>query len=108
QQRGAQRLGVETHPGADLGHPDRVNDELLAGLATLVSVVDAGVYERFLDLVTVDRDRRLIRMLLDDREQVRQQPALGLGQLGVGDAGPVALLAHAIDGFATTDERRGP
>jgi hypothetical protein len=47
-----------------------MDDELLAAPATLVSVVDAGVDECFLDLVAVDRDRRLIRVLFDDREQV--------------------------------------
>jgi len=47
-----------------------MDDELLAASATLVSVVDARGDERFLDLVAVDGDRRLIRVLLDDREEV--------------------------------------
>ena len=33
QQRRAQRLGVEAHPGADLRHADRMDDEVLAGCA---------------------------------------------------------------------------
>ena len=58
QQRGAQRLGVEPHAGADLGHADRVDDEVLARLAPLVGVVHAGVDERVLDPVAVDRPPR--------------------------------------------------
>ena len=46
QQRGAQRLGVEAHAGADLGDADRMGDELLARLAALVGVVLAGEHER--------------------------------------------------------------
>jgi hypothetical protein len=55
-----------------------MDDEFLAAPAALVSVMDAGVHERFLDLVAVDRDRGLLGMLLDDREQVREQPAFGI------------------------------
>ena len=50
QQRGAQRLGVEPHAGADLRDADRVDDEVLARLAPLVGVVLAGEDERALDL----------------------------------------------------------
>jgi hypothetical protein len=32
--------------------------------------MQAGVHERLLDAVPVDRDRRLVRVLLDDREEV--------------------------------------
>ena len=46
QQRGAQRLGVEPHAGADLGHADRVDDEVLAATAALVGVALAGEHER--------------------------------------------------------------
>ena len=46
QQRGAQRLGVEAHAGADLRDADRVGDEVLARLAALVGVVLAGEHER--------------------------------------------------------------
>ena len=77
QQRGAQRLGVEPHAGADLRDADRMDDEVLARLAPLVGVVHAGVDERLLDAVAVDRDRGLVGVLLDDREQVAEQPPLG-------------------------------
>ena len=82
EQRGAQRLGVEPHPRADLGDPDRVDDEVLAGLPPLVGVVLAGVHERLLDPVAVDRHGGLFGVLLDDREQVREQPLLDRRQLG--------------------------
>jgi hypothetical protein len=85
EQRGAERLGVEPHPGADLRHPDRVDDELLARLAALVGVVHAGVDERLLDPCAVDRDDRLVGVLLDDREQVAEQPLLDRGQLAAID-----------------------
>ena len=82
QQRRAQRLGVEAHARADLGHADRVDDELLARLAPLVGVVLAGEEEGVLDALAVDLDGRVVGVLLDDREQVAEQPALGLGELG--------------------------
>ena len=77
QQRGAQRLGVEPHAGADLRDADRVDDEVLARLAPLVGVVLAGEDEGVLDLVAVDLQRGLAGVLLDDREQVAEQRALG-------------------------------
>ena len=85
QQRGAQRLGVEPHARADLGHADRMDDEVLAGLAALVGVVHAGVHERLLDPVAVDRDGGLLGVLLDDREQVAEQAPLGGRELGALD-----------------------
>jgi hypothetical protein len=85
QQRGAQRLGVEAQAGADLRDADRVDDEVLARLAALVGVVLAGEEEGVLDAVAVDDDGRLVGVLLDDREQVAEQPPLGLGELGAGD-----------------------
>ena len=81
QERGAQRLGVEPHAGADLGHADRMHDEVLARAPALVGVVHARVHERLLDAVAVDRLDRLVGVLLDDREQVAQQAPLGVGQL---------------------------
>ncbi len=77
QQGGAQRLGVEPHARADARHPDRVHDEVLAGLAPLRRVVAAGEHERLFDTVAVDRVGRVRRVLGDDREQVVEQPALG-------------------------------
>jgi hypothetical protein len=58
-----------------------MNDEVLAGLAPLIGVVHARVHERLLDALAVDRLHRLIGVLLDDREQVAEQPALGDRQL---------------------------
>ena len=82
QQRRAQRLGVQAHARADLRHADRVHDEVLARLAPLVGVVLAGEDEGVLDALAVDLDGRVVGVLLDDREQVAEQPALGLGELG--------------------------
>jgi hypothetical protein len=58
-----------------------VDDEVLARFPALVGVVNTRVDERLLDSVTVDLDRRLVGVLLDDREQVPQQTALGRRQL---------------------------
>jgi hypothetical protein len=58
-----------------------VRDELLAGAPALVGMVLAGEQERLLDPRAVDLDERLLGVLLDDREDVREQAALALGQL---------------------------
>jgi hypothetical protein len=95
QQRRAEGLGVEPHPGADLGHPDRVGDELVAGVAALVGVPFAGEVEGALDpgavdrryrqrraAVPVGRRRALLRHrveLLHDREQVGEELAVLYG-----------------------------
>jgi hypothetical protein len=47
-----------------------MDDELLTGATALIDVVLTGVAEGSLNAVTVDRHRRLIGMLLNDREQV--------------------------------------
>jgi len=86
EERRAERVGVEPHPGADLGDPDRMGDEFVAGVPLLIAVVIAGEIEGPLHLVAVDRRdrdrgatesaRRLLvgRVeLLDDREQVAEQ-----------------------------------
>jgi hypothetical protein len=59
-----------------------MGDELLAGAPPLVGVVLAGEDERLLDARPVNLDERLVGVLLDDREEVREQAALALGQLG--------------------------
>jgi hypothetical protein len=84
-----------------------VGDEVLAGAAPLVGVVLAGEDERRLDRVAVDRDRRLGGVLLDDREQVAEQPPLGLGQLGA-LARARAWVLDAVDGRPGRDQRRSP
>jgi hypothetical protein len=58
-----------------------VDDEVLAGLAALIGVVHARVHERLLDALPVDQLHRLIGVLLDDREQIAEQPPLGDRQL---------------------------
>jgi hypothetical protein len=59
-----------------------MHDEVLAGLTTLIGVVHAGVYERLLDPAAVNRGGGLVRVLLDDREQIAEQPALLRRELG--------------------------
>jgi hypothetical protein len=62
-----------------------MDDEVLARLASLIGVMDAGIDEGLLDPVTVDRDRRLVGVLLDDREQIAEQPLLDRRELGALD-----------------------
>jgi hypothetical protein len=50
-------------------------------------VVHTGVDERLLDPVAIDPRGRVIGMLLDDREDVREQPALDVGELRALDRG---------------------
>ncbi len=80
QQRRAQRLGVQAHAGADLGDADRVDDELLAGAASLIGMVAAGVDERVAHAVAVDGNRGLVGMFLDHRKEIVQQPLLEVVQ----------------------------
>ena len=90
-----ERLGVEPHARADLRDADRVDDEVLARLAPLVGVVLAGEDERLLDARAVDLDRRVGRVLLDDREEVAEQPALERREIGALDRGPaVGMLGN--------------
>jgi hypothetical protein len=58
QQGGTERLGVEPHPGADLGDTHGVGDELIAGVAQLVGVAVAGEIEGVLDRDAIDRRNR--------------------------------------------------
>ena len=106
QEGGAQRLGVEPHAGADLGHADRVDDELLAGPAALVGVVLAGEDEGLDDARAVDRLGDLVRVLGDDREQVGHQLALERREVGrdVGDR--AVRLVGAVDGPVAGDRHR--
>jgi len=84
QEGGAQRLGVEAHARADLGDADRVGDELLARLAALVGVVLAGEHEGADHRVAVDGLGDLLGVLLDDREEVAEELALEVGEIGGG------------------------
>jgi hypothetical protein len=91
-------LGVEPHPGADLGHPDRVGDELVARAPQLVGVSIAGEVEgagdrltidvrcrgrcdRFADAVGVAVLARQRVELLDDGEKVAQELLVRYGCL---------------------------
>ena len=112
QQRRAQRLGVQAHAGADLRDADGMDDELLARHAALVGVVLAGEDERRLDLLAVDPHRRGVGVLLDDREDVREQAALELGEVRALDR-RVHARADGVDRLAARagDDplaRRGP
>jgi hypothetical protein len=82
-----------------------MRDELLTRSAKLIGVVAAGIDERLAHAIAVDRDRRLVGVLLDDREQVIQQALLVLAESkwrrtelgagrGGGPAGPGAQLAR--------------
>jgi hypothetical protein len=59
-----------------------MDDELLAGHAALVGVVLAGEDERLLDALAIDLHRGGVRVLLDDRKDVREQAALEIGEIG--------------------------
>jgi hypothetical protein len=75
-----------------------MDDEVLARLAKLVGVVNARVNERLLDAVTIDRRRCLLRVLLDDREQVTEQPPLDRGQLCPVDRSLTGRILDPVDG----------
>jgi hypothetical protein len=59
-----------------------MHDELLTGAPALIGVVLAGEHERGGHRFAVDRDERVLSVLLDDREQVAEQSALVLLQDG--------------------------
>jgi hypothetical protein len=58
-----------------------MDDELLARLAALVGVVLAGEHERLHDAIAVDLLGHLVGVLLDDREQVREEVLLEPSQV---------------------------
>jgi hypothetical protein len=59
--------------------------------------VHAGVDERLLDPLPVDRERRVVGVLLDDREQVTEQLALERRQLGAVDERSRRGITDAVD-----------
>jgi hypothetical protein len=75
-----------------------MGDEVLARLAALVGVVIAGEDERLDDGRAVDRLGDLVRMLLDDREEVAEQLALERGEVARGLERDGALRPGAVDG----------
>ena len=92
QERGAQRGRVEPHARADLGHADGVDDEVLAACPALVRVALAREEERALDGVALDLLGGLAPVLLDDGEEVAEQDALGVGELGLRPGGRVLVV----------------
>jgi hypothetical protein len=60
-------------------------------------VVHARVHERLLDAVTIDRDRPLVCVLLDDREQVAEQSTLDRRQLGAFDRPVRGRFLNPVD-----------
>jgi hypothetical protein len=85
-----------------------MDDELLARQAALIGMVEAGVGKGALDAVAIDR-KGLIGVLLDDGEQVPQQPALERRQLGVLDRGAIARGGETVDaGALGGEDRAGP
>ena len=81
QERGAERLGVEPHPGADLGHAHGMDDEVLAAGPALVRVALAGEREGALHQLPVHRLDRFARVLLHHGKEVREQLPLMLREL---------------------------
>ena len=88
-----------------------MDDEVLAGLAPLVGVVLAGEDERLLDPRAVDRQRGLVGVLLDDREEVGEQAALGLVEVGAVDRAVLLGVGDEVDrdavGLGGRGSRRG-
>jgi hypothetical protein len=70
-------------------------------------VVHARIHERLLDPVAIDRGGRLVRVLLDDREQVAEQAPLGRGQLRALDLAMRVRMRDAINGRTRGREYRG-
>jgi hypothetical protein len=59
--------------------------------------VHAGIDEGLLNPITVDRERRVVGVLLDDREQVTEQLALERRQLSAVDERSRRGIADAVD-----------
>ena len=74
-----------------------MGDVILARQPALVGVVQAGVDERLLDPLAVDRSGGVVGVLLDDREQVAQQLLLALGELRVVDRDRLGRVGQEID-----------
>jgi hypothetical protein len=85
-----------------------MDDEVLAAAPALVGMVDARVDERLLDPVAIDRDGGLVSVLLDDCEQIGQQPALDGRQLGALDRGLGVRTLDAVDRRSQRDQGGAP
>jgi hypothetical protein len=108
QERGAQRLGVQAHAGADARDADRVRDEVLARLAALVGVVLAREQERLEHLLAVHRRGDLVRVLGDDREQVLQQLVLERREIVRDLDAAVVGAVRDVDRLVRRDRDDGP
>jgi hypothetical protein len=84
------------------------HDEVLARAAPLVGMVHAGVNECLLHPVAVDRGGGLVGVLLDDREQIAEESALLIGQLGALDGSVRLRIRHAVDRRSRREQRRRP
>jgi hypothetical protein len=84
-----------------------VGDEVLARLPALVGVVLAREQERLQDRPAVDLVGDLLRVLGDDREQVREQLVLeGCEVRGDGEAAVVAVVG-GVDRLVRRDRDDG-
>jgi hypothetical protein len=68
--------------------------------------MDTRVHERLLDAVAIDRDSGVVGVLLDNREQVREQFALERRQIVTAYLRPRLTAADAVDARARGDRRR--
>jgi hypothetical protein len=84
-----------------------VDDEVLAGLAALVGVVLAGEHERLHDGVAVHGLGHLVGVLLDDREQVREQVLLEAREVRRDRGARARMRRRVVDGRVRGD-RDGP
>jgi hypothetical protein len=69
----------------------------------LIGVVLTGEDERLLDALAVDRDHRIIRVLLNDREQIPEQAAFKVVEILMRDIGARGTLG-AADRLAVRSE----
>jgi hypothetical protein len=88
-----------------------MDDEVLAGLAALVCVVLAGEDERLDHAVAVDGLGDLVGVLLDDREQVREQVLLEAREVAGDRRAGAGVRRGMVDGRVRGDRDgalRGP
>src|SRR5436190_7692937 len=68
--------------------------------------MNAGVDECFLDLIAIDRHRRLVGMLLDNRKQVPQESLLDRGKVRALDRIVILGMAETIHPHASSRQDR--
>ena len=84
-----------------------MDDELLPRAPTLIGVMSAGIDECLLQTFAVDRNRGLVGVLLDDREQVAEQTLLGLGELCMRSDSRRRRVIELIDRRSRSRNQRG-